>query len=114
MLFDADVAYAMAQPGGDAGGGSMLTGLMPLFVIIMLFWFIILRPQQKKAKEHETFLKALKKGDNVVTSGGIHGKIAGIADNVLTIEIAPKVKIKINRAQITGLSEIKPDGSAEA
>ena len=113
MLFDADVAYAMAQPGGDGGGSSMLTGLMPLFVIIMLFWFIILRPQQKKAKDHETFLSSLKRGDNVVTAGGIHAKISGINDKVLTLEISPKVKIKINRSQISGLSDIKPDGSAE-
>lgn len=110
MFFEEGIAYAMAAPGGAEGGGNMIQSLMPIFIIIALFWFIILRPQQKKAKEQQALLSALKKGDQVVTSSGIYGRITGITDSILTLEIAPKVKIRINRSQIAGLG--KPDSSS--
>lgn len=88
------VAYA-AGPGGDSM--SFLMSIAPLILIFIVFYFLLIMPQQKKAKEHKAMLAAIDKGDEVVTSGGIHGKVVGVAENVLTLEIADKVKIKVSR-----------------
>lgn len=88
------VAYA-AGPGGDSM--SFLMSIAPLILIFIVFYFLLIMPQQKKAKEHKAMLAAIDKGDEVVTSGGIHGKVVGVTENVLTLEIADKVKIKVSR-----------------
>ncbi len=97
------LAYAM----GGGGGGASETGgfqvlLLPM-ALIAIFYFILIRPQQKKAKEHRALLSALKKGDRVVSAGGLYGVITGLTDDVVTIEIAPKVRVKISRASISGV-----------
>ena len=75
---------------------------MPLILIFVVFYFLLIRPQQKKAKEHQGYLANLKKGDKVITGGGIHGQIAGLTDTVVTLEIAENVRIKVNRTAIAG------------
>ncbi|MCX8044794.1 MAG: preprotein translocase subunit YajC [Desulfobacterota bacterium] len=96
----------MAPAQGDAGAGSGLTALLPLIIMFVIFYFLLIRPQQKKTKQHQEFLNNLKKDDLVVTTGGIHGKITGIADNIVTLEVAPNVRIKVSRSGIAGLSEL--------
>lgn len=98
------VVYAMgAQPGGDLGGkGNPVMAFLPLIIIFAIFYFLLIRPQQKKQKEHRKFLESLKKGDEVITSGGIMGRISGLTENVATLEIAPKVNIRVARSQIAG------------
>lgn len=96
-------AYAMAgQPGGTAqgGGGGFMGLLLPMVIVFGIFYFMMIRPQQKQVKKMRTMLAALKKGDEVVTRSGIHGKIHGIADNLITLEVAENIKIKINKDQI--------------
>ena len=103
------LAFAMAAPeGAPAGGGMMaqLQGLIPLIFMFAIFYFLLIRPQQKKAKEHRALLDALKKGDQVVTAGGMHGKVTSLDDQVVTLEIAPGVNVKINKGFI---STIKKD-----
>ena len=97
-----DVAYAMGA-GGQAGsqGGGMTAMLFPL-ALIAIFYFLLIRPQQKKAKEHRSMLDALKKGDKIISSGGLHGVITGISDDAITMEIAPKVRVKITRGSVAG------------
>lgn len=73
---------------------------LPIVFMFAIFYLLIIRPQQKQAKKHQEKLKSLKKGDQVITSGGIHGKIFGIADSVLTLEIADNLKIKVERSAI--------------
>ena len=106
-----DLAYAMAPPGGGAGaggaGGGMFGALLPLVLMFFVFYFLLIRPQQKRTKEHREFLNALQKGDEVITSGGLHGRVTGITDNVVTLEIADRVRIKIQRANISG-AKAKP------
>ena len=68
-----------------------------------IFYFLLIRPQQKKAKMHKAMLAAIKKGDRVVSSGGLHGVVTGIADDVVTMEIAPKVRVKVSRGSIAGI-----------
>ncbi len=104
MYFTA-LAYAMgtsAQQGGQATGGP-LAALLPLIFMILIFYFLIIRPQQKRQKEHRNMLANLKKGDRVLTQGGIYGTITGITDNVVTLEIADNVRVKVQKAFIAGL-----------
>jgi len=96
-----DVAYAMA-PGGGQGGGGGFTAFIPLILLFAIFYFILIRPQQKRQKEHRQLLEALKKGDRVVTGGGLHGTIVSLGDTVVTLEIAEKIRVKVNRAAIAG------------
>ena len=95
---------AMAgNPQGQAGGapqGNMLMSFAPLLAIFVIFYFLLIRPQQKQQKKVTQMLAAVRKGDQVVTRGGIYGKVVGIADNVLTVEIAQNVQVKMNRDAI--------------
>ena len=76
-----------------------------LAVMFGIFYFLLIRPQQKKAKEHQELLRALKKGDRIVTNGGIFGTVTGIDDRVAVIEISEKVRIKVLRTQIAGKAD---------
>ena len=91
---------AYAQTGAATGGAGGLAGFLPLILIFVVFYFLLIRPQQKKAKQHTAFLGQLKKGDDVVTSGGIHAKITGLTDTIVTLEIADGVRIKVNRPSV--------------
>jgi preprotein translocase subunit YajC len=99
-----DLVYAMGSGGtggGQSGGG--FSAFVPLIIIFAIFYFLLIRPQQKKAKQHKQILAALKKGDRVVSSGGLHGLITGLSDDVVTMEISPKVRVKVSRASIAGV-----------
>lgn len=95
------IAYAADTPAA-AGGAAAFGQFIPLILIFVVFYFLLIRPQQKKAKQHQTYLSNLKKGDKIITGGGIHGQITGLTDSVVTIEIADNVRIKVNRASIMG------------
>jgi preprotein translocase subunit YajC len=105
------VAYAMAPTGGDGAGGGFAT-FIPLILMLAIFYFILLRPQQQRAKKLKEMLSNLKKDDMVVTTGGIHGKITGITETIVTLEVSqnPSVKIKLSRGQIAGMSDIYKKG----
>jgi preprotein translocase subunit YajC len=99
-----DVAYAMAPPGGGGGGDmNQLIGFLPIVLIFGVFYLLLIRPQQKKQKELKAMLENLKKGDAVITSGGLYGKITGLTDQVLTLEIADKVQVRVSRGAIAGM-----------
>jgi len=99
------LAFAMGTPPGGAasGGQSALTSMIPLVIMFAIFYFLLIRPQQKKAKEHKALLEALKKGDHVVTAGGMHGKISAVEENVVTIEVANNVNIKFNKGHVAAI-----------
>ncbi len=101
-----------ARPTGGGGGGSGWGGsvqsLGMLALMFVVFYFMLIRPQQKRAKEHAAMLGGLKKGDRIVTTGGLIGRISGITDRLVTLEVAEKVRVQVLRAQIQGL-----DASAE-
>jgi preprotein translocase subunit YajC len=98
-----DLAYAMGAGGSGGGGQGGLGAFLPLIIIFAIFYFLLIRPQQKKAKMHKQVLATLKKGDRVVSSGGLHGIITGLADEVVTMEISPKVRVKVSRGSIAGV-----------
>lgn len=95
-----DILLAMAPQGGDAGGGSLISTLIMFGAIFAIFYFMIIRPQQKRAKEREKLLSNIEKGDKIITSGGVHATIVGIEEKTVLIEIAPNVKVKIERSAI--------------
>ncbi len=106
----ASVSYAMSPPAGGADGGpqdisAMIQSFLPLILIFVIFYFLLIRPQSKKAKEHKALLENLKKGDKIMTSGGIHGLIEDIDGETLTLKvgIGADVKIKVSRGYIAGL-----------
>lgn len=90
----------MAPQGGDGGGGSLISTLIMFGAIFAIFYFMIIRPQQKRAKEREKLLSNIEKGDKIITSGGVHATIVGIEEKTVLIEVAPNVKIKIERSAI--------------
>ena len=94
---------AMAQTAGGAPGGAGTTSLIMMAVFVVIFYFLLIRPQQKKQKEHQAMLSKITAGDEVVTAGGILGKVIEVGDNFLTIEIADNVRIKVQRFQVTSL-----------
>jgi len=101
------IAYAMGAPAGGAGAQGapgMLQSLLPLVIIFGIFYFLLIRPQQKKAKEQKTMLDNLKKGDRVLTSGGIYGTIFSLTPDEVTLVIGENVKIKVARGYIVGLA----------
>ena len=100
------LAYAMGGMGGggaEGGQGGAFGAFVPLILMFAIFYFLLIRPQQKKAKEHRNMVSSLKKGDRVVSSGGLHGVVTGLTDDVVTIEIAPKVRVKVSRGSIAGV-----------
>ena len=98
------LAYAMGGTGGAGGEGGGFGAFVPLILMFAIFYFLLIRPQQKKAKHHRELLGALKKGDKVISSGGLHGLVTGLTDDVVTMEIAPKVRVKVSRSSISGVT----------
>ena len=98
----------------DGGGGDFLISLLPLVLIFLVFWFLLIRPQQKRAKEHQQMVANLKKGDRVVTAGGIIGRVvkAEPGSDVLTVEIAPNVRVEVVRHTIADLLDKPAPGTA--
>ena len=95
------IILALGASGGEGGGS--LQPLILMGAMFAIFYFLLIRPQQKKNKEHRQMLSNLRKGDRVVTSGGIHGRITGMDENTLTVEIAEKVRVKVTRGNVAGL-----------
>ncbi|ALR19191.1 MULTISPECIES: preprotein translocase subunit YajC [Sphingobium] len=89
------ITPAFAQTaGGQASGASMLVQMLPLVLIFVVFWFLLIRPQQKRMKDHKTKIEAVKKGDQVVTGGGLVGKVVRVDDVYVDVELAPGMKVK--------------------
>ena len=108
------VSPAFAQAGGGAGGGFDIVALLPLVLIFVVFYFLLIRPQQKKVKQHQSMVQSLRRGDKVVTGGGIIGTVAKvISDSELAVEIAEGVRIRVVRSTIAEVLT-KPEGGDRA
>ena len=97
------IAYAMGQGGaaGQSAGG--FSSFIPLILMFVIFYFLLIRPQQKKSKEHREMISNIKKGDRIVTSGGIHGDVTHVGETTMTLKIADKVRIKLARSNVAAL-----------
>ena len=98
------------QPAGGEGGGG-LTGTLVMFgLIFLIFYFMIIRPQQKRQKERQKMLDAIKKGDKIVTAVGIHGTVIGVEDKIVLVQIADTVKVKVDRSSVANIArEAEPE-----
>ena len=97
------VALALQQQGGSGGAaGALGSPLIMMVLMIGVIYLMMIRPQQKKAREHQEWLKSLKKGDEVVTQGGMVGRISGMSDTIVTLEVSEKVRIRVLRTSIQG------------
>ncbi len=94
-------AHAAAAPAPGAG----LISLAPLLLIIAIFYLLLIRPQQKRLKAHRSMIESLKKGDKIITAGGVYGTVVDVSEKTLKVEIADGVRIKVKRDTISGLAE---------
>ena len=95
-------AWAQAAPAAaDAGGG--LLGMLPIALMFVVLWFLMIRPQMKKAKEHKSMVEAMQKGDEVLTNGGIAGRITKVGETYIAVEIADNVEISLQKAAVTAI-----------
>jgi preprotein translocase subunit YajC len=104
------ISPAYAQAAG-ASQGDLLTTMLPMVAIFVVFYFLLIRPQQKKAKEHRAMLESLEKGNEIVTAGGIVGRITRLHDPYVTVEIAPNTEITVQRQAVT---QLLPKGTMKA
>ncbi|MFO7448301.1 MAG: preprotein translocase subunit YajC [Ignavibacteriaceae bacterium] len=94
---------AMAPPADGSGGGGMISTIIMFGAIFVIFYFMIIRPQQKRAKEREKMLSNVQKGDKVVTSGGMHGTVAGIDEKTVLLNVGDNIKMTFERSAIAAV-----------
>ncbi len=107
MIDFADVAYALGPTPGGSGSPGGMSLFVPLILMFAVFYFLLIRPQQKKTRQHQDMLKGLKVGDRVVTTGGLYGTIVAGGDHFVKLEIADKVRVDVGRTYIAGKVEAK-------
>ena len=95
------ISNAYAQAGGSAGGS--LLGFLPLILMLVVFYFLMIRPQQKRMKEHGAMVEALKKGDEVVTNGGLGGTVTKVGDSYMLMRVADNVEVSVQKAAVAAL-----------
>jgi preprotein translocase subunit YajC len=103
----------MGTGGAGGGGAGGFAGFIPLILMFVIFYFLLIRPQQKRTKEHRQMIANLKKGDRIVTSGGIHGRITGMDESTLTVEIADKVRVKVARGNVSTMAQAASQNQPE-
>ncbi len=113
MFFSDSVAYALGAGGQGAGGeqSNPIMALMPLILMFVIFYFLLIRPQQKKAKTHKEMLGNLRKGDKVITSGGFYGRVLEVDGDVLTVDLGNNMTVEVNRNFISSLADRAPKSS---
>lgn len=97
------ISPAYAQIAGGAGDASSWAGMLPIILMFVLLYFLMIRPQMKRTKEHKAMTEALQKGDEVITSGGVLGKITKVGDGYVSLEIAPDTEVQLQKAAIQTL-----------
>jgi len=105
------ISLMLAQVAPAAAPGNPLFSFLPLIALFVIFYFLMIRPQMKRQKEHRNMVSALAKGDEIVSNGGIAGRVEDVGESFLTVEIAPNVKIKLQKGAI---SQVLPKGTLKA
>ena len=103
-------AFAQAAPAAEGGMQSSFMSLLPLVLMFVVLYFVMIRPQMKRQKEHRAMIEALAKGDEVATSGGLLGKVTKLGDQYLAVEVAPGVEVQVQR---TAVVQVLPKGSVK-
>jgi len=104
LLMVAAPQWALAD-GLTGGGPGGLLSMAPLFLIMLIFYFLLIRPQQKKFKAHKSMIDELKKGDKIITAGGVYGQVVDVHEDMLKVEIADGVRVRMKRDTITALAD---------
>src|SRR5437016_12775211 len=108
----ADLAYAASGPPGAGGSSALVTQVLFFAAIFAIFYFLLIRPQQKQKRDRETMLAALKKGDRVVTTGGLHGTVTGLEEQKVVLRVSDQVKLEFDRAAIGRIVEVQGERNA--
>jgi preprotein translocase subunit YajC len=108
----AELVLAGAGPPGGVGGNAILTQVVFFAAIFAVFYFLLIRPQQTQRRERERLLAAIKRGDRVVTTGGLHGTVTGLEDTTVTLRVADQVKVTVDRAAIGRVVEAQGEKDA--
>lgn len=112
LLQFADVAHAASSPPGGGGSSALFTQLLFFAAIFAIFYFLLIRPQQTQKRDRATMLAALKKGDRVVTSGGLYGTITGLDEHKVTLRVADQVRLEFERGAVAKVVESQGDKNA--
>ena len=96
---------AMSAPGGASGGGSAMAGFIPIILMFGVFWFLIIRPQKKQADQRKAMVAAIKRGDKVVSNGGLFGTVRDVKGDRLVVTIAENVKVEMTKSSVTIIEE---------
>ena len=112
LLQFADVAYAAASPPGGGGSSAIVTQLLFFAAIFAIFYFLLIRPQQRQKRDRATMLASLRKGDRVVTSGGLYGTITALDEHKVTLRVADQVRLEFDRGAIARVVESQSDKNA--
>lgn len=105
-MFFASMAHAMgAAPQGAEGQGNPIAAFAPLIIMFLIFYFLLIRPQQKKAKQHKELLSNLKRGDWIMTNGGLYGRITAVNGDVLSVDLGNDMVVKVGRNFVAGVTE---------
>ncbi len=105
-----DLAYAMGPTPGGGGNGGGIMQILPLMIgMFAIMYFLIIRPQQKQRRERENLLRAIKKGDRVVTTGGLYGTVVGLSEHTVTLKVADQVKLEFERSAIGRIVPVAGD-----
>lgn len=110
LLLSTFVISSYADPAAPAAGGNPLGSFIPLIFIFVIFYFLLIRPQQKKAKEHQKMLSAVKKDDRIITTGGIYGTVTNVKGEILEVKIAEGVKIQLAKSAVSAI--LPPENQA--
>src|SRR5436309_15937969 len=108
----ADLAYAASGPPGAGGSSAILTQVLFFAAIFAIFYFLLIRPQQKQKRDRETMLASLKKGDRVVTTGGLHGTVTGLEEQKVVLRVSDQVRLEFDRAAIGRIVEVQGERNA--
>lgn len=101
--------FAFANPSGTEGGPSLITSFIPILLLFVIFYFLLIRPQQKKQKKHLELISDLRRGDKIVTNGGLYGTVVDVKDHVIVIKIADDVKVELVKNAVATVIEKRED-----
>ena len=111
-MHEMSLTLAAAAPGAPSGALAFIMQIFPFLLIFVIFYFLMIRPQQKKVREHQTMIGAVKKGDEVVTAGGIRGRVTRVVDErEVEVEIAQNVKVRVVRSTLSQVLNLTPKGA---
>jgi preprotein translocase subunit YajC len=103
------ILFAFANPSGGEGGPSLFTSFIPILLLFVIFYFLLIRPQQKKQRQHQNMVSSLRRGDKIVTNGGVYGTVVDVKDHIVVLRIAEDVKIELIKSAVATVIEKRED-----